>query len=425
MSIVVGVDVAKYFSTYTFIRNDGSVIKKPTNHNNDLLGLNSVLMQINKITSSSDDQPVIIMESTGYFSNRLRDYFKVHGLKVLEINPLMSNSIRNVSIRKVKNDKADSLDLANLFVTSRYNESLRTKLRFFKSEDKRYVNLRVLTRTRYKLSKDRTSLKIRLLSDLEQVMPYYAKVFTDPTCKSSLALLLKINDNLTIDEDTVYRTLKETIPRRSINYYNETFNSLSSCLRNAKLIGRNISAYFSTIKIHIALLTTYDKELKNIDNEILQLSSTLENVALLKTIPGISDTIAPILASEIGDINKFKSAKALVAFCGVDPAVKQSGQYNKLHNKMSKRGAPRLRGALYMAALLSIAKYRNGKYANEVIYDYYQTKKLSKPGNVALGAVMHKLLRIIYSVLKNQKEFVLITPEEQCNLYENKLKLIA
>ncbi|HHV82434.1 MAG TPA: IS110 family transposase, partial [Tepidanaerobacter syntrophicus] len=55
-----------------------------------------------------------------------------------------------------------------------------------------------------------------------------------------------------------------------------------------------------------------------------------------------------------------------------------------------------------------------------VIYDYYQKKIKSKPKKQALGAVMNKLVRIIFSVLKNKHPFVMITPEEQIKLYRSK-----
>lgn len=47
----------------------------------------------------------------------------------------------------------------------------------------------------------------------------------------------------------------------------------------------------------------------------------------LKSIPGIGKIIDTIILSEIGDITRFKSAKALVAYAGIDPTVKQSGQF--------------------------------------------------------------------------------------------------
>ena len=80
---------------------------------------------------------------------------------------------------------------------------------------------------------------------------------------------------------------------------------------------------------------------------------------------------------------------------------------------------------LLPAALKSITKYKNGRIANQVLYDYYQLKRKSKPGNVALGAVMNKLVRIIFSILNSQNDFIMITQEQQCLLYKHRLKVIA
>lgn len=47
-----------------------------------------------------------------------------------------------------------------------------------------------------------------------------------------------------------------------------------------------------------------------------------------------------------------------------------------------------------------------------MLYEYYQKKCISKPKKVALGAVMHKLVSIIFAVLRDKKPFELKTPEQ-------------
>lgn len=427
MSLVVGVDVAKFNSMYSFFATNGTLIEKPFKVDNDAIGLISIISRIEKV-ANVPDETVIIMESTRYFSNRLRDFFLSHQFKVMEINPLVSNSIRKVSIRKVKNDKVDSIDLANLYLTSLFNQSIRDKLHFFCSADQDIINLRVLTRTHDKLIKDRTSIKIRLISDLEQVLPYYSNVFNDPTCKSSLAILSIIDQNTIVKPLTkkaVHKLLDPIAHHKGSSYFDKVYLNLNKCLSDAKLIGRKVPSYFFSIKSYVALINHYDEQISAIDQEIKQCSKSIEAVGLLKSIPGVGDIIAPILASEIGDIDRFSSANSLVAFCGVDPTVRQSGLFNASRNKISKRGAPRLRKALYMLALQSVIKHSNGTYANKVLYDYYETKKVNKANIVALGAVIHKLVRIIYAVLKNRRPYVMITAEQQKLMYQKSMKLIA
>ena len=423
MTLIIGVDVAKFFSSYTILDSNGSCLVPTFDSDNNVKGLEDVLEKIKKAADGSNDKHVLIMESTGYFSNRLRDYFTSHELNVLEINPLISNSIRNVSVRKVKNDHADSYDLANLYLTGRLNKMIRKRLTENVPLSQDYICLRVLTRARQKISKQRTTQVMQLIADVEQVLPTYKELFKDMTCKSSLATLELVCKPEVITYDSFYSTLKVITSCRGKAYFKNKYDKLLGILDDAKIIGRKVETFFITIKIHVSLILEYDNYLAQLERQISDLSQNIESVRLLKSIPGLGENIAPAIASEIGDIYRFKSVKALVAYCGLDPSVKQSGQYNRLHNKISKRGAPEIRRALYIAATLSIMKMKNGRCRNKVLYDYYQKLILIKPRKVALGAIMHKLVRIIFSVLKNQQEFVMITPEQQCKLYQNNLRI--
>ena len=68
------------------------------------------------------------------------------------------------------------------------------------------------------------------------------------------------------------------------------------------------------------------------------------------TIPGIGNILGSMILAEIGDINRFSSAKKLVAFAGLDPIVSQSGNFENITGPISKRGSPDLRYALFNAA---------------------------------------------------------------------------
>ncbi|SMD14596.1 hypothetical protein SAMN04488500_13421, partial [Sporomusa malonica] len=70
-------------------------------------------------------------------------------------------------------------------------------------------------------------------------------------------------------------------------------------------------------------------------------------------------------------------------------------------------------------------KELKGSQVNSVIYEYYQRKIETKTKKQALGAVMNKLLRIIFSVLKSKQSFRLITPEQQVEMYQKILQKAA
>ena len=119
----------------------------------------------------------------------------------------------------------------------------------------------------------------------------------------------------------------------------------------------------------------------------------------LTTISGIGPILAAAILGEIGDIHRFKNAKALVAYAGVDPSVMQSGEFTAKKAHLSKRGSTHLRRAIWLAAA---AATRN----DPALRALHQKKMAEgKPYHVALGAVANKMLHIIYAVLRDNKPY--------------------
>jgi transposase len=121
---------------------------------------------------------------------------------------------------------------------------------------------------------------------------------------------------------------------------------------------------------------------------------------LLQTIPGIGPIGAATLIAEVSDITKFSSGKALVAYCGLDPKVKQSGKGLHHNTQLTKRGSPYLRRAIFFAA--NIAELHNSE-----LKSYYQKKRNEgKFYKEATIAVARKLLYRVYAVWKRQTPYV-------------------
>ncbi len=108
---------------------------------------------------------------------------------------------------------------------------------------------------------------------------------------------------------------------------------------------------------------------------------------------------AATILAEIGDISRFKNFSALVAFAGIDPTVRQSGEFNSTHNHMSKRGSPYLRHAIFLVATTC-------SLCNSPLNAYYTKKRdQGKHHLTATGAVARKLTTIIYAVLRDGKPY--------------------
>ena len=90
----------------------------------------------------------------------------------------------------------------------------------------------------------------------------------------------------------------------------------------------------------------------------------------------------------------------IATLVGIDPSVKQSGEFFGTQNKMSKRGSPHLRRTIWLAATVAA-------FHDPVLITYYQKKRAEgKNHYTAIGAVARKLVMIIYAVLHNDKPYV-------------------
>lgn len=140
-----------------------------------------------------------------------------------------------------------------------------------------------------------------------------------------------------------------------------------------------------------------------------------DQVKLIVSIPGIGVESAVIIILEIEEIERFKSAKSLSAYFGVHPSFKQSGD-GIWANHMSKKGRSTIRAVLYMTALAGI---RHNPLIKQ-LYARFRAKGMKH--NQAMGVVMHKLLRIIYGVLKNKKGFDITTDQKNVSCAEERQK---
>lgn len=399
---VIGVDVGKGQAWYAFLKPDGELFGHKFSATSDAAGFATVFEKIEQITKAFGIKPALVLESTGHYSARLAEMFIRNNLcTVFLINPLQSHSIKSSRIRKVKTDKTDCEDLARLYYLM--------DLREYELADDNTLDLKLLCRTMRQLSKQRVKLLNQLTGALEQSWPGYLKVMNSVVSLTSMAVLERYPDpqSLIDAEPDEVAVLIAKQARRSFSYAESKYQQLKDSAVEALFIGINRSANTAVVKVYRNALCQINSAIYELQKQIDQLVTVMPQTKLLMTIPGIGPKLAAVIASEIGDINRFDNYKQLVAYCGIEPRVFQSGNFTGTHNKMTKRGSPYLRRAIFLAAAVAIRKDHKGNLVNSMMYEYYHKKTQSKAKKQALGAIMNKLVRIIFSVLKNQKPFVL------------------
>ncbi|MGB0561732.1 MAG: IS110 family transposase [Spirulinaceae cyanobacterium] len=120
---------------------------------------------------------------------------------------------------------------------------------------------------------------------------------------------------------------------------------------------------------------------------------------LLVSITGIGQTTAMSLLAEMGDFSRFKSARQLAAFAGLTPQDRTSGTSITGKTRLCKIGNSFLRKALYFSAISA------SRHCPVIRAFYNRLIAAGKPKMQALGAVMHKLIRIVYGALKSGQPF--------------------
>jgi len=132
---------------------------------------------------------------------------------------------------------------------------------------------------------------------------------------------------------------------------------------------------------------------QRIDKHIDQDPQLRHDAALMESIPGIANTTSASLLAMLGDLRRFDAPGKLVAFAGLNPALRESGTL-KGQVRLSKTGAPGLRAKLYMPAI-------SAKNHNPIVRAFCERLLArGKPPIVTVCAAMRKLLHLVWGVIR-------------------------
>ncbi|MGB8455393.1 MAG: IS110 family transposase [Anaerocolumna sp.] len=416
--ISVGIDVGADFSWMSIALPNQTFVGKPFKilHSD----LNSLSLAVSKIKEAEELYSLesrIFLESTGIYHYPLFCYLRDKALNVSVINPIITKNSTNINIRKVHNDRFDSRKAALV--------GLKPDLKVSLMPSDLALDLRNLSREYYDLMDNRSAYVNKLQSELRMVFPQYLKIFSKITTNTSLTLLENYTSPeafLNASKDEIIHSIRSTA-RFGLTYAQSKYNAIIQAANDAITFGYSVSSNFKRIRLYIRFIRNYDDEVSSILSEMHKLVSANETtdfvkqIHLIESYRGAGFLSAVSLMGEIGDFSAFHLPKQLFAYFGLDPAVKQSGKFEGTKISMSKRGSRIARRVLHTMALISISKNRNGSAKNPVLRDYYLKKCQSKPKMVALGAVMHKVCNIVFAILRDEKEFTIITPEEHQTNY--------
>lgn len=415
----VGLDVGADFTWMSIALPNGSFVGKPFKIiHSDSRSRDLAVTKIKEAQEMYSLKSRCFLESTGIYHIPLLCFLRDKGFDCSVINPIITKNSTNINIRKLHNDKFDSKKAALVGL----NVSLKTSI----LPDDSVVDLRNLVRDYYYFKDLQSAVALKLTAELKVSFPAYAKVFSKVTTQSSLKLLSSYplpEDMLAASKDDIVDIIRNTA-RFGETYALRKYDAIIAAAQDAAVFGRALPSNAVRIRLYINSYQEYQKHLntllKALHETVDKLRDTLiyNQICLLQSLRGIGFLSAVVLIAEMGDFSFFSSPKKLYAYFGLDPAVKQSGKLNGDKVHMSKRGSSLARRVLHMVALNNVKVDKgSGTPVNPVVYDYYTRKCSGKKKPVAMGAVMHKICNIIFAMLRDNKPFEIITPEEHCKRF--------
>ena len=388
----LGIDIGKRNHEAGLIDEKGNPIGKTLRFANSKDGSQKLLTFLNQ-HDLSPDNTAIGLEATGHYWLSMFSYLHKLGFKPTVFNPLQSDALRHFYIRKTKNDTKDAYLIAQVI---RIDSPKETP---FIEED--LLRLRHLERLRYSFVDQSSDLKRKVISLLDQVFPEYEQIFSNVFGKSSTELLLHSplpEDLLEIDVEKLATLLNQVSKGR---YGKSRSLNKAHLLHDSALNTFGIDIATDVFKLQIKLLLEQihliEQHLKEIESVMIEISNRQEHY--LTTITGISDVTACVILGEIGSIERFERPEQLVAFAGLDASVHQSGDFTGSKTRLSKRGSPYLRRAIWQSAF--VASFRDPALS----LHYQRLRKRGKAHGTAVGAVARKLTHIIFAILRDRKPY--------------------
>ena len=348
----VGTGGAKRNHEAAIIDQAGKTVRKAFRFANTHTGYNKLVQTVQEL----DESVVFGMEATGHYWLALYTHLRNDGFTVHVINPIQSDALRGMYIRKTKNDAIDAILIADVIRFGRYCET--------SVEPGDLQALRELCRQRFYIVDMVSDFKRKVIALLDQVFPEYEKLFSDTFGSSSLELLsanTTPEEILAVDTDKLVELLNTASHGR---FGSDKAMEVQDAAKNSFGI---VMGSFSFALI----IRQYVEQIRSLENSIA-----------------------------VFDAFEVSTAAKLAAYAGIDPAVRQSGDFNGSRMKMSKRGSPYLRRAIWLASTVAAFK-------DPAIHALYERKRAEgKDHMTTIGHVCRKMVSIIFAVLRDNSPYI-------------------
>ena len=333
------------------------------------------------------------LEPTNYYWKLLATDMEQHqpDYRYRLVNPYTVKKNREGDhLDQSKDDNRDAFTIADLVRTGKYTETRLLQAGY--AELRQYVTLHT------RLQKDLRRQKMLINNLAGQLFPELRQVFEDFTGLTAVAMLRHHAAAVAV------KTLSEEAFIAGVRADFEGRRLMVSKLRWAHHLAQQSvglqagsKALQLALRLHIDTWQALQQQLVTADTALAETFLALPEAPYLLSIPAMSIVSAATILAEIGDPSHYTNGRQLIKLAGIQPVPNTSGRKTRSQTPMSHKGRPRLRTALFFAVMRLV---RLDRAFAQVYQQLQQRAKNPLTPMQALGALMNKLLRIVWALIR-------------------------
>lgn len=386
--IVIGVDVSKGYVDVEFLNSSGTFLQDGGRFDDTAAGHGQLRDRVLRLKDKNDPVRFIVgLEASGGLErNWLKFFRELKNLCVMEVlllNPLAVKKFMERNLRRTKTDKISARNIAEYLSTGRRRQDVEYEPALQGCYTLYRCILAAISR--------RVETQVQLQSLLPAVQPELVQFCRDGIPEWILELLIAYPTAVRLGraKAATVSKIKQITPKRASDLIRAASQSVASQLDEHTAQAVNFLA---------EEIQEQNQKISRLKKSLIESLKKDPAVKIIDSIKGIAIWTAIVMRLEYGNMERFYSADAAVAYAGLDPRIDQSGD-TEIHRGISRAGRIRIRAALYMPTLAAIR-------SNPIIKNFYgRLIANGKPEKVAIVACMRKLIHIIYACWVTGKSF--------------------